>query len=176
MQVGRNGLHRYNNSDHSMLSAMRAVDNVLPGTDHDIWAVNVESAYHEEQTDADHEQPYREVPETEYVSEPLAERAPRRRAGARRAPAPARRPSRGSAGLDVPVGSSMARRRTKRAPGLAGRAREHEVAVLAARELAADGQAEPEAALAARPAAALEALEDPVALLLGHAGAARRRP
>ena len=47
-QVGRNGLHRYNNSDHSMLSAMRAVDNVLHGTGHDIWAVNVESSYHEE--------------------------------------------------------------------------------------------------------------------------------
>jgi protoporphyrinogen oxidase len=75
VQVGRNGLHRYNNSDHSMLSAMRAVDNVVAGTDHDIWAVNVESVYHETQTDADQEQPYREVPETEYVSEPLAERA-----------------------------------------------------------------------------------------------------
>ena len=75
VQVGRNGLHRYNNQDHSMLTAMRAVDNILAGTAHDIWAVNVESAYHEKQTDADHEQPYREVPETEYVSEPLAERA-----------------------------------------------------------------------------------------------------
>jgi len=64
VQVGRNGLHRYNNSDHSMLSAMRAVDNLLRGTDHDIWAVNVESAYHEEQTDADSENPYREAPET----------------------------------------------------------------------------------------------------------------
>ena len=31
-QVGRNGLHRYNNSDHSMLTAMRAVDNVTKGT------------------------------------------------------------------------------------------------------------------------------------------------
>jgi hypothetical protein len=70
-QVGRNGLHRYNNSDHSMLSAMRAVDNLLRGTDHDIWAVNVESAYHEEQTDADHEQPYREVPEPPAMREPL---------------------------------------------------------------------------------------------------------
>ena len=30
-QVGRNGLHRYNNSDHSMLTAMRAVDNLLDG-------------------------------------------------------------------------------------------------------------------------------------------------
>jgi protoporphyrinogen oxidase len=74
VQVGRNGLHRYNNSDHSMLSAMRAVDNVVAGTEHDIWAVNVESVYHEEQTDADVEQPYREVPDTEYVREPLVER------------------------------------------------------------------------------------------------------
>src|SRR3712207_6909041 len=47
-------------SDHSMLSAMRAVDNVLHGTAHDIWAVNVESAYHEEHTDADAEQPYQD--------------------------------------------------------------------------------------------------------------------
>jgi hypothetical protein len=70
-QVGRNGLHRYNNSDHSMLSAMRAVDNLLRGERHDIWAVNVESAYHEEQTDADTEQPYRRVPDTVYEREPL---------------------------------------------------------------------------------------------------------
>jgi protoporphyrinogen oxidase len=47
-QVGRNGLHRYNNSDHSMLTAMRAVDNLLLGTDHDLWAVNADSVYHEE--------------------------------------------------------------------------------------------------------------------------------
>ena len=46
-QVGRNGLHRYNNSDHSMLTAMRAVENSPDGTDHDIWAVNAESVYHE---------------------------------------------------------------------------------------------------------------------------------
>jgi protoporphyrinogen oxidase len=71
-QVGRNGLHRYNNSDHSMLSAMRAVDNAVDGTDHDIWAVNVESVYHEEQTDADVEQPYRGgAPETPAMREPL---------------------------------------------------------------------------------------------------------
>ena len=48
-QVGRNGLHRYNNSDHSMLTAMRAVDNLVKGTEHDIWAVNAESVYHEEE-------------------------------------------------------------------------------------------------------------------------------
>jgi protoporphyrinogen oxidase len=64
VQVGRNGLHRYNNSDHSMLSAMRAVDNVLGRGEHDIWAVNVESAYHEEETDADAEHAYKKVPLT----------------------------------------------------------------------------------------------------------------
>jgi protoporphyrinogen oxidase len=61
-QVGRNGLHRYNNSDHSMLTAMRAVDNLVAGADHDIWAVNVESVYHE--TDVPDEHPYRTAPET----------------------------------------------------------------------------------------------------------------
>ncbi len=71
-QVGRNGLHRYNNSDHSMLSAMRAVDNVLFGESHDIWAVNVESVYHETQTDADNENPYQRAPETAYQREDLA--------------------------------------------------------------------------------------------------------
>lgn len=74
-QVGRNGLHRYNNSDHSMLSAMRAVDNLLHGESHDIWAVNVESAYHEEATDADSEQPYKEAPSTPAMAEPLKEAA-----------------------------------------------------------------------------------------------------
>jgi len=61
-QVGRNGLHRYNNSDHSMLTAMRAVDNLLTGAHHDIWAVNAESVYHE--TDTADEHPYRAAPET----------------------------------------------------------------------------------------------------------------
>ena len=45
--VGRNGMHRYNNQDHSMLAAMLAARNVL-GEDHDIWNVNVERSYHEE--------------------------------------------------------------------------------------------------------------------------------
>jgi protoporphyrinogen oxidase len=70
IQVGRNGLHRYNNSDHSMLTAMRAVDNILLGTKHDIWAVNAESVYHEE--DVEPEQPYREAPETPAMEHPLA--------------------------------------------------------------------------------------------------------
>ena len=46
--VGRNGMHKYNNQDHSMLTAMRAVDNVLTDAGHDVWAVNVEEEYHEE--------------------------------------------------------------------------------------------------------------------------------
>ncbi|MEA2319317.1 MAG: hypothetical protein QOD44_3506, partial [Solirubrobacteraceae bacterium] len=70
-QVGRNGLHRYNNSDHSMLSAMRAVDNVLHGTGHDIWAVNVESAYHEEHQEP--EQPYKNAPTTAAMKQALSE-------------------------------------------------------------------------------------------------------
>jgi protoporphyrinogen oxidase len=45
--VGRNGLHRYNNQDHSMLSAMFAARNIL-GENNDIWNVNVERSYHEE--------------------------------------------------------------------------------------------------------------------------------
>jgi len=50
--VGRNGMHRYNNQDHSMLTAMLAVENIVSGTAHDVWAVNVEAEYHEEKTSA----------------------------------------------------------------------------------------------------------------------------
>ena len=46
--VGRNGMHKYNNQDHSMYTAMLTVENILKGTNHDIWAVNVEQEYHEE--------------------------------------------------------------------------------------------------------------------------------
>ena len=45
--AGRNGLHMYNNQDHSMLTAMLAVKNIL-GEQHDIWTVNTERSYHEE--------------------------------------------------------------------------------------------------------------------------------
>ena len=72
-QVGRNGLHRYNNSDHSMLTRhARGREHPDRRTDHDIWAVNAESAYHEEQTDAEPEQPYKRVPVTPAMSEALA--------------------------------------------------------------------------------------------------------
>lgn len=47
--VGRNGMHRYNNQDHSMLTGILAVKNIL-GEKHDLWNVNVERSYHEEFT------------------------------------------------------------------------------------------------------------------------------
>jgi len=68
-QIGRNGLHRYNNSDHSMLTAMRAVENLCDGAGHDIWGVNADSVYHER--DEDDEQPYLAVPETPAMAQPL---------------------------------------------------------------------------------------------------------
>ena len=50
--VGRNGMHRYNNQDHSMLTAMMAVDNIIEGrTDQrNLWEVNLEEVYHEEKS------------------------------------------------------------------------------------------------------------------------------
>lgn len=45
--VGRNGMHKYNNQDHSMYTAMLTVENLF-GASHDIWSVNVEEEYHEE--------------------------------------------------------------------------------------------------------------------------------
>jgi protoporphyrinogen oxidase len=60
-QVGRNGLHRYNNSDHSMLTAIRAVENLLHGAGHDLWRVNADGVYLEE--GEVEEQPYLRLPE-----------------------------------------------------------------------------------------------------------------
>ena len=45
--VGRNGMHKYNNQDHSMLTAMLAVKNIL-GANYDLWQVNADQEYHEE--------------------------------------------------------------------------------------------------------------------------------
>ncbi|MEP2026664.1 MAG: NAD(P)/FAD-dependent oxidoreductase [Reichenbachiella sp.] len=48
--IGRNGMHKYNNQDHSMLTAMVAVENIVNGeiAKDNIWAVNTEVEYHEE--------------------------------------------------------------------------------------------------------------------------------
>jgi protoporphyrinogen oxidase len=47
LPTGRNGMHKYNNQDHSMLTAMLSVENIF-GARHDVWSVNVEAEYHEE--------------------------------------------------------------------------------------------------------------------------------
>ena len=48
--IGRNGMHWYNNQDHSMLTAMMAVDNIIAGRTEKVglWEVNTEADYHEE--------------------------------------------------------------------------------------------------------------------------------
>ena len=47
--IGRNGMHKYNNQDHSMLTAMAAVENILNGekSKDNIWNINIEDEYHE---------------------------------------------------------------------------------------------------------------------------------
>ena len=83
--VGRNGMHRYNNQDHSMLTAMLAVDNIVTGARHDVWTVNVEEDYHEHVTaDAtaypDDSRPARDaaaLPRTGRAAPVLPRRSPR---------------------------------------------------------------------------------------------------
>ena len=50
--VGRNGMHKYNNQDHAMLTAMTAVENIAAGRSDksNIWEVNTEEEYHEEKS------------------------------------------------------------------------------------------------------------------------------
>ena len=52
--IGRNGMHKYNNQDHAMLTAMTAVDCVLNHRvgKEDIWSVNTELEYHENRTES----------------------------------------------------------------------------------------------------------------------------
>jgi protoporphyrinogen oxidase len=46
--IGRNGLHRYNNQDHAMLTGMLAVRNLVHGENNNLWSVNADQEYHEE--------------------------------------------------------------------------------------------------------------------------------
>jgi protoporphyrinogen oxidase len=48
--IGRNGMHRYNNQDHSMMTAVKSIRNILMNQSNDIWNINVEEDYHEEIT------------------------------------------------------------------------------------------------------------------------------
>ena len=57
--VGRNGMHKYNNQDHSMLTAMTAVDNIIAQvrSRDNLWALNTEQEYHEEKWEATEQKP-----------------------------------------------------------------------------------------------------------------------
>ena len=47
--VGRNGMHKYNNQDHSMMTALLVARNILAGQElFDVWCVNQDAEYHEE--------------------------------------------------------------------------------------------------------------------------------
>jgi protoporphyrinogen oxidase len=67
--VGRNGMHKYNNQDHSMMTAMYAARNIM-GADYDLWAVNTEPEYHEEKN-PDEDRSNADTPE--YRRPPYAE-------------------------------------------------------------------------------------------------------
>ncbi|MDO6433886.1 NAD(P)/FAD-dependent oxidoreductase [Flavitalea sp. BT771] len=65
--VGRNGMHKYNNADHSMLTAMVAVDNIVAGniSKDNLWSINTEQDYHEEK---------KSIPEEIILNEPTLSR------------------------------------------------------------------------------------------------------
>jgi protoporphyrinogen oxidase len=76
--VGRNGMHRYNNQDHSMLTAVLAVQNLYGGK-HDLWSVNTERSYHEnftreEWASRQQEEELALLVTDDWVSEDLAEK------------------------------------------------------------------------------------------------------
>jgi protoporphyrinogen oxidase/GT2 family glycosyltransferase len=69
--VGRNGMHKYNNQDHSMMTALLAARNIL-GAKYDLWAVNTEPEYHEEQPEAT--RAYTELKRPAYAEPPQIKR------------------------------------------------------------------------------------------------------
>ena len=79
--VGRNGMHKYNNQDHSMFTAMMAVAN-MRGAAHDVWSVNTDFEYHEEQKI---EEPRLEEPRLEEPRLEAPRNGPTRGVGARAA-------------------------------------------------------------------------------------------
>ena len=74
--VGRNGMHKYNNQDHSMLTAMTSVDNIIAGNldKRELWEINTEQEYHEE-SKTPKQEVVREQPTAEPVSEEHKEEA-----------------------------------------------------------------------------------------------------
>jgi hypothetical protein len=65
--TGRNGMHRYNNQDHSMLTGVLAARNLLGDGPHDLWEVNTERSYHEQFTQ---EEWQRNAPSPNVIEEP----------------------------------------------------------------------------------------------------------
>jgi len=62
--VGRNGMHKYNNQDHAMMTAMLAAKNIAAGRElYDVWAVNQDGEYHEAGSAGEHSSGLRLVPE-----------------------------------------------------------------------------------------------------------------
>ena len=61
--VGRNGMHKYNNQDHSMMTAMLCAKNIIAGERlFDLWAVNEDAEYHESGTHSGAASGQRQVP------------------------------------------------------------------------------------------------------------------
>jgi len=61
--VGRNGMHKYNNQDHSMMTAMLVAKNIAAGTEFDPWKVNADAVYHEDVRVGEQDTTGRQVPQ-----------------------------------------------------------------------------------------------------------------
>ena len=68
--VGRNGMHKYNNQDHSMMTALCASRNIL-GAKHDLWAINTEPDYHEEKKETSNEPSHADLRRPAYAEPPV---------------------------------------------------------------------------------------------------------
>jgi protoporphyrinogen oxidase len=88
--IGRNGMHKYNNQDHSMLTAILAVRN-LCGEQFDIWAVNADDEYHEEQSGENADPVVKDILDAA-KTQPLVPRATGKRHARRSETAAARQP------------------------------------------------------------------------------------
>jgi protoporphyrinogen oxidase len=80
--VGRNGMHKYNNQDHSMMTASCAVQNIL-GAKHDLWAINTEPEYHEEKREEQTSPAEKELRRPAYAEPPRIGPVPVRANGER---------------------------------------------------------------------------------------------
>ncbi len=109
--VGRNGMHKYNNQDHSMYTAMLTVSNILDGTEHDVWEVNVEEDYHEERRGrAITEVQATPAPRIAALAEVAASDAPGAAASPGTTAPPASPDPPGAAGATSPAAAAAARR------------------------------------------------------------------